>query len=648
MFEINKKVLISSLLALLFMIAVCIYGDGQAWWVVITAGLYFLIKSTNPKLPEKLNFLWFAILLVASSVFTEKLIQFLILDAEYRAKTSDAKHYLNILICAGIFLALNAIIGRFTIAMVTGFSIMMAFAYTDYFVYLFRGNEIIFSDWKSVGTGLSVASEYTFTLNNRATLVLLIVVVYIAFIRKFPLKMKPMWLYRLLCVSATVFVVVQVATKSDGTNVESWQQKGSYRNGFLLNFVLSIRDSIVEKPEDYSLELIEELESEYETDVTEDAASVSEDAPTVIVIMDESFADLSVIGDLETSEEVMPFISSMDENVIKGYALSSVFGAKTPNSEWEFLTGNSMAWLPTGSVVYQQYIDEEPYSLVDVMTAYGYECVSFHPYYETGWSRNTVYPLLGFTESYFLDDFPQDDMVRDYVSDQEMFDLMIERFEEKEEGESLFLFGVTMQNHGGYTESYDNFTATVTMTNGYYSDVNQYLTVIHETDQAVENLITYFENVDEPVIIVFYGDHQPSLQSAFYQQLNGVGLSGLTTEQLEDLFKVPFFIWTNYESETEEIECTSFNYLASMMLERAGLPLPAYSQFLLDMQEVIPAMNSRAYYSLSENAFIHYTDAEGEEAEWLAWYQSLQYNAMFDTDNLSDVFFGQYLREDEE
>ena len=77
MFEINKKVLISSLLALLFMIAVCIYGDGQAWWVVITAGLYFLIKSTNPKLPEKLNFLWFAILLVASSIFTEKLIQFL-------------------------------------------------------------------------------------------------------------------------------------------------------------------------------------------------------------------------------------------------------------------------------------------------------------------------------------------------------------------------------------------------------------------------------------------------------------------------------------------------------------------------------------------------------------------------------------------
>lgn len=84
-----------------------------------------------------------------------------------------------------------------------------------------------------------------------------------------------------------------------------------------------------------------------------------------------------------------------------------------------------------------------------------------------------------------------------------------------------------------------------------YPDVNQYLSLIHESDKALEYLISYFEQVDEPVEIVFFGDHQPSLSSSFYPYLNGKGLSGLTLDELEDLYTIPFFIWTNYESESE-------------------------------------------------------------------------------------------------
>ena len=69
--------------------------------------------------------------------------------------------------------------------------------------------------------------------------------------------------------------------------------------------------------------------------------------PTIIVVMSESYADLSVVGDFSTNREATPFYDSLTENTMKGYALSSVFGAKTPNSEWEFMTGNSMAF-PAG------------------------------------------------------------------------------------------------------------------------------------------------------------------------------------------------------------------------------------------------------------------------------------------------------------
>ena len=287
-----------------------------------------------------------------------------------------------------------------------------------------------------------------------------------------------MWI---LCFSMALGIFVYVAGETKNTVTETWEQKGSYQNGYLLNFVLSIRDSFVQKPEHYSKDLIRNLENKYESTKN----SAEEEKPAVIVIMDESFADFRVLGDLNTNQEVMPFIDSLEENTIKGYALSSVFGAKTPNSEWEFLTGNSMAYLPSGSVAYQQYLTEEnAYSILDTMKKEDYTCVAMHPYYETGWSRDQVYPMFGFDEMYFLPDFDQDNLMRKYVSDSVMFDEMIRRYEEGRGRENLFLMGITMQNHGGYRDTYDNFKNDVFGTNIYYSDVNQFLSLAHQTDLA--------------------------------------------------------------------------------------------------------------------------------------------------------------------
>lgn len=117
--------------------------------------------------------------------------------------------------------------------------------------------------------------------------------------------------------------------------------------------------------------------------------------------------------------------------MIKGHALSSVFGAKTPNSEWEFMTGNSMAFLPSGSVVYQQYISDTPTSIVSNLKNIGYTCVAMHPYYETGWSRNVVYPTMGFDETHFIDDFDQTKLLRKYITDQELYENIVARYESK-------------------------------------------------------------------------------------------------------------------------------------------------------------------------------------------------------------------------
>lgn len=103
---------------------------------------------------------------------------------------------------------------------------------------------------------------------------------------------------------------------------ETWEQKGSYRNGYILNFVLSIRDCFIAEPDGYSKEAVKELEDQYSKE-TDTVAGETEKKPTIIVVMSESYADLSVVGNFSTNIDLTPFYDSLEENTIKGHALSS-------------------------------------------------------------------------------------------------------------------------------------------------------------------------------------------------------------------------------------------------------------------------------------------------------------------------------------
>lgn len=639
-FTFQKRSCITTGIAFAVMLAFCLYSGKTPLMAVLFGAIYFLLKSISVELTPKLNYVWLTLEVALSSVFTEVLIQHMLLLPEDRTRITSQKWILNVLCCAVVYAGLIFVTARPKIACMTAHIFLMSLGGINYFVWQFRQNEFTFGDLKAISTGLSVASEYKFSMDTRAAMAVILSIVYVAAVRRINLSFKRIYVLRAFSLCVAVVLVTHIAIKLESIVTETWEQKGTYRNGYILNFVLGIRDSFVEKPAEYSLDKIRQLENEYGTTAADaDAADMDEDAPVIIAIMNESFADLGVIGDLRTNQEVTPFLDSMNTNITKGYALSSVFGAKTPNSEWEFLTGNTMAYLPSGSVAYQQYVSGNTYSLVSTLESYGYNCVAMHPYYETGWSRNKVYPLLGFTQSYFMDDFDQNNVVREYITDEELYNKIIAQYEAKDPDEKLFIMSITMQNHGGYTDEYANFAENVRMTNGYYSDVNQYLSLVNTSDQALDKLIGYFSNVDQKVEIVFFGDHQPSLNSNFYRQMNGKGLSGLTIDELEELFTVPFFIWTNYASETQTDMHTSLNFLSTLVLDKAGLPLTPYHKFLEDLQKKVPAMNSRGFYSAQDGKYKHYADAAGEEAEMLNEYQILQYNDMFDKKNRSDVFF---------
>ena len=636
--EYDKKNNIRAAIAIILAIVMYVTIGFHIGVLIAYGLLYYLIKSLKIDLDQRCPWLWTAILFVSGAIFTTFSIQYMLLDSELFQRMSDLKWVLNVLCCLVVYLVVQLFTNNAGLSCIISHTSLLSFAFINYFVYLFRGNEFTFSDIRSIGTGLSVAGNYKLQLNDRGAYAIFGAALFIAFVRKCHVKFARAWQMRIIDAMLAAICVIIVGMAAYDVNTETWEQKGTYRNGYILNYILGIRDSFIAQPDGYSEEAIQKLEKKYSSNDKNYSKTDIKD-PTIIVIMNESFSDLSVLGDLQTNIPLTPFIDSLKENTTKGYALSSVFGAKTPNSEWEYLTGNSMAFLPAGSVVYQQYISDTPTSIVSNLKDDGYTCVAMHPYYATGWSRNQVYPKIGYDEMHFIDDFDQTKILREYITDQELYDKIIERYESRGANEKLYLMGITMQNHGGYGEPYDNFYEGCYKIGRSYTDANQYLSLVHESDKAVKNLIEYFSKVDDPVEIVFFGDHQPSLNSNFYPLLNGKGMSGLTEDELEALYTVPFFIWTNYDTPEETVDITSLNFLSTMTLERAGIELPAYNKFLADMMETVPAVNSRGYYSKEKQCYQHIDDATGEEAEWIKNYHMLQYNSMFDKKGRSNLFF---------
>ena len=521
--------------------------------------------------------------------------------------------------------------------------VLMLFTTVEHYVYSFRGAELSLLDILAVRTALNVAGGYRLVLTKRvfyglAFTVLICFLVFGLPEPRFSGKRTAARSRGIAALGAAVVTVV-FAVLNPQLPVHTFSHDGAYLNGYLLNFTLqTLRTKGVTAPEGYSAEAVDALAEEYSTggSITDGA----QDRPDIIVIMDESFADLSVLGsELRTNQPVTPFIDSLTENTIRGYALSSVFGGGTPNSEYEFLTGNSLAVAP-GSIIYQQYLRSPAYSMVEELKENGYKAIAMHPYLSNGYVRPRAYRCLGFDETYFLDDFPQQDLVRSYVSDREMFEKLTALYEEnKAAGRSVFLFGVTMQNHGGYTYEGDNYTKTISL-DGYsqaYPLAEQYLSLIHETDSAVEYLVNYFRNADHKVILVFYGDHLPNLDTGFLEELHGGSFD--TLDEQEEKYSVPFFVWANYDIPAENVGLTSLNYLSNYVYQAAGFALPAYNRYLLQLQQKIPAMNSSGYYSKTAGAFLPYAEAKGEEKRVLNQYLQLCYNSLFDTQHRSTRFF---------
>lgn len=549
---------------------------------------------------------------------------------------------LFILTCAFVLF----VTGRTAPAAAVTLALPFLFGIISHFTREFRGTPLFPWDLASYGTAFGVISNYSITFTSRVSTVVsgLVLAVHTAVRLNVKVKLTRAAILRPVCsvLSAGVlFGVVQYVqtdkAQSDfGLYPHLFTPDILYNyNGFAVGFLMNLRYTTIEKPKGYTPEIVESEARDFPSDPNEDALT-----PNVIVIMNETFSDMKALCDFGTNEEYMPFISSLEENTLKGWLHSSVVGGNTPNSEFEFLTGMTMGFLPAGSIGYQQFIKSERPSFTTQLSELGYKTVAMHPYWASGWDRNKVYPLLGFDEMHFLDDgfFDDDTKIRDYISDKGVFEKITDVFSERdkseeEDGTPLFVFAVTMQNHSGYADKYENFTPSVTV-DGLEDnfEVSTYMSLIRESDEAFEWLVNYFEDYDEPTVILMYGDHQPNGSIASpIMELYGDEYEDDDIEASERRYIVPYIIWANFELKSDAPEETSINYLSSILTGAAGIPQTGAQKQILSLMEKFPVINGRCFIDSEGNyspisAYILHDD--------LLSYAKRQYNYLFDPENM--------------
>ncbi len=542
---------------------------------------------------------------------------------------------MGLLLCAFFYLLAIAVPINPKILLIVFNVFFTFFAIMQYYIVQFRGNPIQFSDLQNISSGLEIQDEYSFSPQTMPVFALIncVTTSAVVILTKFekPTNKKRIILGAtsvacLLCVILTGHYCYDLGIRNRYIRLgfSGGEVTDSYRQvGFDLMFCYDALYNHVEIPEGYTKE-----KGKAFVEIKEEPEQVK-DAPVIIGILNESFADFHHIGDFRTNMDYMPNYRSLKDEAVTGFTAVSAYGGYSCNSEYEFLTGNTMAFLPPGSAAFTQYLDNKQWGLVTWLKELGYVTKTVSPCSEGLWSIGTAYENLQFDDREYECENSMNEKhnVNGELSDSSLYKYLEEQFERRDPTKPLFLWTATMQNHGPYNDM-GLVDKQITFEDYNNDEALQYLNSIYSSDQALGELLDYFRNKDQEVIIVFFGDHFPHILS-FTEYLYGSKVENLDVEEYSRLRQTPFFIWSNKGTEAREIDYISLNYLSNELMDVAGLPKAPYQQELDKVREKIPSISSFGYRTDDGKWHESTETAEGYE-DILNDYKTMQYYRIFD------------------
>lgn len=404
-----------------------------------------------------------------------------------------------------------------------------------------------------------------------------------------------------------------------------WDQKENYRhNGFLLAFAFNVPMASVSAPDGYSSLSI----SDMQTDLLP-ASFFSGRQADVIVVMSESLWDPTKMSSVRYSADPMPVIRAAQS----GQVFSPEFGGMTANVEFEALTGFSNAFLPYGSIPYQQYIRRPVPSLATFFESKGYVTKAFHPFQSWFWNRDNVYKSLGFQQFHSEETMPVMDKRGMFVSDDALTRYIIKEADNTRE--PFFFFAVTLQGHGPYERNrYIKNTIDVdapTLSDDSTSALATYAQGVKEADQSLKALMDWAKKRRRETIIVVFGDHLPPLNAVYTESgymANVVATRKASVATMKREHETPLVIWSSKRGVQKDIGTVSPSQLPHYVVRMAGYRHPFYTGMLGRVAERFAVIDRHQLIGRNNKAQADWS-LSGRVDPLIRDYRLLQHDVMF-------------------
>lgn len=321
-------------------------------------------------------------------------------------------------------------------------------------------------------------------------------------------------------------------------------------------FSASLFNTGISEPNGYTKKAMAKIDKDGELNQT--AASRSSDKlPNIIVVQLESYFDVANAEFFTTSEDACPNLHNLYQNYSNGYFKVPSVGAGTANTEFEVLTGMNLRYFGPGEYPYKTYSKKHPTeSAATALASLGYGTHALHDNTGNFYSRANVFNNMGFdtfTSKEFMNvlQTTENGWAKDEILTQHIMEAMDTTKQED------FVFTVSVQGHGNYPETQviENPKIKVegiedeALKNKWEYYVNQ----VYEMDQFVGDLIKAVEERNEPSVVVFYGDHLPTM--------------GLKAEDLKSryLYNTNYVIWDNIGLQKDDKNIPAYQLMSEVL-----------------------------------------------------------------------------------
>ncbi|PZL74221.1 hypothetical protein CI088_07145 [Enterococcus plantarum] len=369
------------------------------------------------------------------------------------------------------------------------------------------------------------------------------------------------------------------------------QKMNYYNTGFMGGFLYNLKVEAMDKPDNYSKKTIEEITTKYTDTIQESNADTQEEQPNIIFVMSESFSDPQNLTGVTVNKDPLKDYYDIAKTTYSGKMLSQNYGGGTANIEFEALTSFSMELFnPQMTTPYTMLIPKmtEIPSIVSLLKGQDYQATAIHPYNTTMYKRKDVYKTFGF-DRFISEDtmtYKEKKQKNPYISDESAYKEVLDLL--KDENEPQFVHLVTMQTHMPYSDKYPT-TEYSSQSLGNKTAIDRYMQDVAYSSEALKQFTTDLKDVKRRTLVVFWGDHLPSIYS-----------DKIKTDNDEvRMHETEFLMYDNQEKlsgrNTHDALISPF-YFAPTLFEQSNIQMTGFYQLLSELEKQIPAFEKGFYY----------------------------------------------------